>query len=55
MVQNVVSLLESSKANSLNEFENETNLLRYNPIDSSELDRLAGKNNAQSTGYQSTK
>ena len=51
-VENVVTLLEAAKADSLHDFENENNLLRHNPVDSTELDRLAGKNNAKTTSYQ---
>ena len=51
-VDNVVTLLEIAKEDSMQDFENETNLLRHNPIDNTELDRLAGKNNALSTSYQ---
>ena len=35
-VENVVTLLETAKQDSLHEFENDTNLLRHNPIDNSE-------------------
>ena len=51
-VHKVVTLLESAQEDSLKDFENDTNLLRHKPIDNCELDRLAGKNNALSTTYQ---
>ena len=51
-VENVVTLLESAKEDSLKEFEPGSNAARHNTVDSSELDRLAGKNNSQSTNYQ---
>ena len=51
-VDNVVTLLDSAKSNSLDEFDNNKNLARHKPIDNSELDRLAGKNSTQSTAYQ---
>ena len=51
-VQQVVTLLEAADRDSLEDFKNKTNLLRHNPINDAELNRLAGKNNAQSTSYQ---
>ena len=50
-VQNVVSLLEEAEGDSLLDFEPPENA-RHNPIDCGELDRLAGKNQALNTGYQ---
>ena len=51
-MNDVVTLLDGAKEDSLNDFENQNNLLRHKPIDDAELDRLAGKNNALSTTYQ---
>ena len=51
-VEKVVTLLECAETDSLKQFENDTNLLPHKPVDSTELDRLANKNNAVSTSYQ---
>ena len=51
-VDSVVTLLEAAEGDSLKDFENTENLLRHIPVNNDELDCLAGKNNAQSTSYQ---
>ena len=51
-VENVVTLLKSAENNSLEEFDLETSLVRHKRISESELDRLARKNSAQATCYQ---
>ena len=51
-VDQVVTLLECAKEDSLKDFENENNLLFHRPIDPTKLNCLAGKNNAISTSYQ---
>ena len=51
-VENVVTLLESAQTDNLNDFKNNQNLLRHKPVDITELDRLAVKNNVLGTGYQ---
>ena len=54
-VENVVTLLESVKDNSLEDFETDENNAaanRHKNVSESELDRLAGKNTAQATAYQ---
>ena len=55
-IQNVVTLLESAKEDSMEQFEpleNTTkNSVRHKIVTDSELDRLAGKNSAQATLYQ---
>ena len=54
-VNNIVTLLESVKDNSLDDFETEGNITAANcckNVSEAELDRLAGKNTAQATAYQ---
>ena len=54
-VNNIVTLLESVKDNSLDDFETEGNNTASNchkNVSETELDRLAGKNTAQATAYQ---
>ena len=54
-VENVVTLLDTAKEDSLEQFEDvETNQqnARHKKVTETELHRLAAKNNAQSTSYQ---
>ena len=54
-VNNVVTLLDTAKDNSLDQFEPSENspfAARHKCVSDEELDRLAGKNSAQSTSYQ---
>ena len=54
-VNNVVTLLESAQEDSLQHFdldENTTCGTQHKNVSEEELDRLAGKNNAQVTSYQ---
>ena len=51
-VQSVVTLLEKAQEDNLNDFEEDPNLLWHKPVENNELDRLAGKNSALSTNYQ---
>ena len=51
-VNQVVTLLESATSNSLDDFEENSIVLRHKPVTTDKLDRLAGKNNAESTSYQ---
>ena len=48
-----MALLDSAKEDSINNFEIDLpQNARHNPINNSELDRLASKNQALNTGYQ---
>ena len=54
-VNNTVTLLESVKDNSLDDFKTEGNNAAANchkNVSETELDRLAGKNTSQATAYQ---
>ena len=51
-IDSVVTLLESAKEDSMEQFEPGENTNRHKEVNDSELDRLAGKNSAQSTTYQ---
>ena len=52
-VNHVVTLLETAEKNSLDDFEDpQETELRHKPVTDNELDRLASKNNANTTGYQ---
>ena len=54
-VDNVVTLLETAKEDSLEQFEIDQTtapIVRHKNVTEEELDRLAGKNTAQATSYQ---
>ena len=51
-MENIVTLLDSVPENSLDDFEPDTSATRHKVVTDAELDRLAGKNSAQSTLYQ---
>ena len=51
-VQNVVSLLDSVNSKELIDFATQQTEHRHRSISEAELDPLAGKNNAQTTVYQ---
>ena len=52
-VNHVVTLLETAEKNSLDDFEDlQETELHHKPVTDNELDRLASKNNANMTGYQ---
>ena len=51
-IHNVVSLLDSVNSKELIDFTSHENNIRHKPINLVELDRLAGKNNAITTNYQ---
>ena len=54
-VTNVIKLLDSAKEDSLNDFEtdaNTTSATRHKNVCNDELDRLASKNSALATTYQ---
>ena len=51
-VVNVVELLDCAKGDSLDDFEVQTKALQHKAVTSDELDRLASKNSAQNTTYQ---
>ena len=54
-VENIVTLLDSAKENSLEQFELDENTIlttRHKNVSEDELDCLASKNNMQATTYQ---
>ena len=51
-IANVVSLMDAVNSKELIDFSSQENALRHKPINPVELDRLAGKNNAITTNYQ---
>ena len=51
-LDSVVTLLESAKEDSVEQFEPDENTNCHKEVNDSELDHLASKNSAQSTTYQ---
>ena len=51
-LDSVVTLLESAKEDSMEQFEPDENSNCHKQVNDSELDHLAGKNSAQSATYQ---
>ena len=51
-IANVVSLIDSVNSRELMDFSTQENPTRHKPVSSEELNRLAGKNNAITTKYQ---
>ena len=51
-IEHVVSLIDSVNSKELMDFSTQENTIRHKPVSTAELDRLAGKNNAITTNYQ---